>query len=133
MSVFRWTATEEVPPGFSVSDVLDIELRLVSRPRTRRARAKRNTAISGNVESILYRREVAYSVQTELIEPDSLDDLKLQCLFESCANAEQFTFDRDGTLTVPDAPVACILEGTSFSEIETGKKFYRYGLTFREV
>lgn len=133
MSVFKWTATEEIPPGFNSGELLDLELRLVSRPLTVRTRAQRNTAIGGEVESILYRREKAYTAQSGLIEPDSLEDQKVQCLFASCSNAEPFTFDRLGTLLLPDNPVLCILESTSMAEIETGKKFYRYRLTLREA
>lgn len=93
---------------------------------------RQNTSLSGSVESLLLRSEKHFSCQTQLIEPRSLDEAKVLEFLASVENAELFTFDRYGTIAVPDNPVSCLMVSNVFPEAETGKKFHRYGFVIRE-
>jgi len=50
----------------------------------------------------------------------------------SVENAELFTFDRYGSIAVPDNPVSCLMVSQTFPEAEVAKKFHRYAFVIRE-
>lgn len=93
---------------------------------------RQNTSLSGSVESILLRSEKHFSCQSQAIDPRSLDEARLLEFMASVENAELFTFDRYGSIAVPDNPVSCLMVSKSFPETEQGKKFHRYAFVIRE-
>lgn len=132
MSVFTFTALRELAPGTVLLASVTREFRLLSSRLQRKPQARRNIALSGEVESILLRSEKHYNCQTELILPGSLADAFVVEFLASVENSEAFTFDRFGTIAQPDLPVSCILVSKAFGEQEVGKKFIRYGFVIRE-
>lgn len=132
MSVFTYTATDELAPGTTPGAVTR-EFRLNSRKRSRKFVGKKSTALSGVVESIKYRAELSYSCQSALMVPESLEEARYEEMFASVENSEPFTFDRYGTIAVPDDPVQCIMVSVSFPQSEQGKKYHRYGFVIREA
>lgn len=132
MSVFTYTATQALTSGVTANDVVTRQFRLLAYPRQYSPIAKRNTSISGEVESILRRREVRYSCVTELVEPRSAEELRLLEFLESTANSEVFTFDRYGTLAVPDNEVTCIMDSKGYTTSEVNKRYNQYRFVIRE-
>ena len=132
MSVFTYTARRDLTPGTNDLDIVTREFRLTSFRKGRKPITKQNTSISGAVESILFRSEVSYNCKTGLIEPNSDIDLQVQEFLASVENAEQFTFDRYGTIAQPDRPVTCILTSKSYTQTEVGKLYHSYGFVIRE-
>jgi len=80
----------------------------------------------------LLRSEKHYACQSQAIEPRSLDEARLLEFMASVENAELFTFDRYGTIAVPDNPVSCLMVSATFPETEQAKKFHRYAFVIRE-
>lgn len=119
-------------PGTSNLELVTRDFRLLTRRLTRRAQVRQNTGLSGSVESILLRSEKHYNCQTQLIDPRSVDEARILEFLASVENGELFTFDRYGTVALPDNPVSCLMVSNVFSEAETGKKFHRYGFVIRE-
>lgn len=132
MSIFTYQIKREPAPGSTLLDSATREFRLVSRRKGRRAVNKQNTSLSGKVESLLFRSENSYSCQSELLDPESLKEAYLLEFLASVENAEGFTFDRYGTIAVPDNPVDCIMVSKAVMASEQGKKFHRYGFVIRE-
>lgn len=132
MSIFTYTATRELAPGTSPLELVTRDFRLLSKRKARKPVAKQNTALAGDVESILYRSEQSYSCRTALIEPGSIIDRQLEEFLASVENAEVFTFDRYGTNAVPDNPVQCIMVSKSFPANEIGQLFHQYSFVIRE-
>lgn len=132
MSIFTYTARQELAPGTVNLQSVTRDFRLVSKRLQRRPQTRRNTSLSGSVESLLLRREKHYNCSTELIEPRSLIEAHVLEFLASVENAETFTFDRYGTSAAADNPVSCIMVSQNFAETEVGKKFHRYGFVIRE-
>lgn len=132
MSIFTYTARRELSPGTSNLELVTRDFRLLSRRLTRRAKIRQNTSLSGSVESLLLRSEKHYACQSQAIEPRSLDEARLLEFMASVENAELFTFDRYGTIAVPDNPVSCLMVSATFPETEQAKKFHRYAFVIRE-
>jgi hypothetical protein len=133
MSVFTFTALRELAPGTVLLASVTREFRLLSTRLQRKPQARRNTSLSGEIESILLRSEKHYNCQTELIAPGSLLDEYLVEFLASVENSEVFIFDRFGTIAQPDQPVSCFLVSKATGEQEVGKKFIRYGFVIRET
>jgi hypothetical protein len=119
-------------PGTSNLELVTRDFRLLSRRLTRRAKVRQNTSLSGSVESLLLRSEKHYSCQSQAIDPRSLDEARLLEFLASVENAELFTFDRYGSIAVPDNPVSCLMVSATFPEAEQAKKFHRYAFVIRE-
>ena len=132
MSMFSYTATRELSPGTTALDVVDRDFRVVSRQRKREAKRKQNTALGGATETLLFRSEISYRLKTELIEPESQLEKQIVEFLASVEGGEQFNFDRLGTVAVPVNSVSCVMVSKSFTEIEEGKKYHRYGFVIRE-
>ncbi len=132
MSVFTYTARRELSPGTSDLESVTRAFRLITFPAQWKAQVKQNTSLSGAVESLLFRSEKHYRCQTGLIEPRSLDELRIIEFLASVENAEPFTFDRYGTVAQPDNPVTCLMVSKAFNQTEQGKKFHKYGFVIRE-
>ena len=132
MSIFTYTARRELSPGTSSLQLVTRDFRLLSRRLKRRAEVRQNTSLSGSVESILLRSEKHYSCQSQSIDPRSLDEAKILEFLASVENGELFTFDRYGSVAVPDNPVSCLMVSKVFSETELGNKFHRYAFVIRE-
>lgn len=132
MSVLIYTARRELAPGTSNLELVTREFRLLSHRQQRKPITKQNTSISGAVESILHRSEVIYNCQTEALEPNGQVDRQVQEFLASVENAELLTFDRYGSIAMPDNPVECIMTSKSYTQTETGKKYHRYGFVIRE-
>ena len=133
MSAFAYKSTRELASGSSPDEQQNRDFRLLTTRPTRRPIKKQNTALSGEVESLLYRSEKHYACQTEAITPGSnLDDYLLEFL-ASVENGEGFTFDRYGTVASPDDPVDCIMVSKTYPVTETGKKYNRYRFVIREI
>ncbi len=133
MSVFYYQAVRDLAPGSTLLDQQAREFRLVSFRQQTKAIRKQNTSISGNVESILYRRERIYNCQTELIVPRSPEEARIQEFIGSTLNGETFQFDRYGTLAEPDNIVQCYLVSTAVTAAEQGKTYHRYSFVIRET
>lgn len=133
MSVFIYTAREELAPGTVDLSLVTREFRLLTTRHSRKPIARRNTSLDGSVESLMLRREKHYSCQTQLLEPTGLPEAHVIEFFASVENAEDFTFDRYGTIAVPDKPVSCIMVSTSLGAIEKGKAFNQYAFVIREA
>ena len=133
MSAFTYTARRELAPGTSDLELVNRDFRLLSKRLTRRTQVRQNTSLSGSVESILLRSEKHYSCQSEAIDPRSLDEARLLEFMASVENGEIFTFDRYGSIAVPDNPVSCLMVSKSFPEAEQAKKFHRYAFVIRET
>ena len=132
MSLFTYTARRELSPGTSDLELVTRDFRLITRQLTRRAKVRQNTSLSGSVESLLLRSEKHYSCSVQLIIPRSLDEARIVEFLASVENAELFTFDRYGTVALPDNPVSCLMVSNVFPASEQGKKFHRYGFVIRE-
>jgi len=61
-----------------------------------------------------------------------LEEAKIREFLASVENGELFTFDRYGSIAVPDNPVSCLMVSKAFSEAELSKKFHRYAFVIRE-
>lgn len=133
MSVFTYTATEELAPGTTLLELVTRDFRLTTRSRQRKPIGRRNTSLSGNVESLKFRTEKHYRLTTALLEPQTLTEDYVKEFLASVENSELFVFDRYGTIAEPDEPVSCIMVSTSFSEVEVNKVFHRYGFVIREA
>lgn len=132
MSVFGYTATSELSPGTTEGAGVTRDFRIVSFPKKITSRRKQNTSLGGAVESLLFRQEILYACQTEKIEPRSIIESQVFEFFASVQNGEVFTFDRYGSIALPDNPVNCILVSSTMSGAEVGKKFNQFGFTIRE-
>lgn len=132
MSIFTYTATRELAPGTTQDQSVTRDFRLVSKRKGRKPVAKQNTALAGTVESVLYRSEQSYNCKTGLIEPGSIVERHIEEFLASVENAEDFTFDRFGTIAQPDNPVSCIMVSKSFPANEIGKLFHQYSFVIRE-
>lgn len=132
MSVFTYTATRRLAPGSVVDVSVTRQFRLITRTRSEKAVTQRNTALGGSIESLFFRAELSFNCQTELIEPLSQLEKQIVEFLASVQNGEVFTFDRLGTIAVPDNPLTCIITSSTFAEIERGKVFHVYGFSLRE-
>jgi hypothetical protein len=132
VSIFTYTARRELSPGTSNLELVTRDFRLLSRRLTRRAQVRQNTSLSGSVESLLLRSEKLYTCQSQAVEPRSLDEARILEFLASVENGELFTFDRYGTIAVPDNLVSCLMVSKSFAETEQAKKFHRYAFVIRE-
>ncbi len=132
MSLFTYVARRALSPGTVNLQNVTRDFRLLAFPLARRPQARQTTSLSGSVESILLRSETHYSCQTELIEPRTVADAQVLEFFASVENAEIFTFDRYGTIAVPDNPVSCLMVSKTLPTTESAKKFHRYRFVIRE-
>ncbi len=132
MSVFSYTPTRRLAPGTVIDVALTRQFRLLSFPLADKAFTQRNTAIGGATESLFFRSELSYRCLTELIDPLSQLENHIIEFLASVQKGEVFTFDRRGTIAVPDNPVTCIITSKAFAEVERGKVFHQYGFTLRE-
>lgn len=132
MSIFTYTARRELAPGTSDLQSVTRDFRLLSFPLNRRTQVRQNTSLSGSVESILLRSEKHFSCQSESIDPRSLIEAQMLEFLASVENGEIFTFDRYGTIAVPDNPVSCLMVSKTFPEAEQAKKFHKYRFVIRE-
>ena len=132
MSIVTYTARRELAPGTTDLELVTRDFRFTSFPLSRNAKTRRNVSLSGSVESLLFRTEKHYRIQSELIEPQSLIESHLIEFLASVENAEPFDFDRYGSVAQPDNVVTCIMVSQSFAQAEQGKKFHKYGFVIRE-
>ncbi len=132
MSIFSYTPTKRLAPGTVIDVALTRQFRLLSFPLTEKAFTQRNTALGGAIESLFFRSELSFSCLTALIEPQSQLENHIIEFLASVQNGEVFTFDRRGTIAVPDNPLTCIITSKSFAEVERGKVFHQYRFTLRE-
>ncbi len=133
MSIFTYTATRELSPGTADQQIVTRDFRLLTFPLNRKPVAKRNTSLSGAVESLLFRSEQSFRCQTALLEPRSLVESRVVEFLASVENSETFTFDRYGSIAQPDNPVSAIMVSTSYPQTETGKAFHQYRFVIREA
>jgi hypothetical protein len=133
MSTFTYTARRELTPDTDLLDIVTRQFRLLTNRRSRKPIAKKNTSLSGAVESLLMRSEVRYNCQSELLEAEGLIQAQLFEFLASVENAEAFTFDRRGTIAQPDNPVECVMDSVNFAESERGFKFTQLGFVIRET
>lgn len=132
MSVFSYTATKLLSPGTVQGAGVVRDFRIVSFPQKVASKRKQNTSLGGAVESLLFRQEIIYACRTGLVEPRTLLEQQILEFFASVQNGEIFTFDRYGSIALPENPVNCILVSNAMSGAEVGKKFHQYGFTIRE-
>lgn len=132
MSIITYTARRELAPGTTELQLVTRNFRFTSHPLMRRAKTRRNISLSGAVESLLFRSEKHYRLQSGLIEPRSLVESHILEFMASVENAEPFDFDRYGTVAQPDNVVSCIMVSQSFAQAEKGQKFHKYGFVIRE-
>ena len=133
MSTFTYQASRELAPGTILLDIVTRQFRLLTNRRSRKPIARKNTSLSGAVESLLLRSEIRYNCQTELLEAEGLIQAQIFEFLSSVENAETFTFDRRGTIAQPDKPVECIMDSINFAESERGFKFTQVGFVIRET
>jgi len=115
MSAFIYTAKRNIAGGHVVSDVYSIDIVLADIQESNKIHRKDHRSISGKQESYLKRIEKFIAVKTIAIsESDALAGYLYE-MMDSVAGGELFSFDRWGSVAVPDNLTSVTLEGSSFS------------------
>ena len=132
MSIFTYTATDDLASGTTLDTVVTRDFRLLSSARQRVPVTKRQTALGGAVESLKLRTEVHYRCMTEMLTPGETADGHHREFLASVENGETFDFDKDGTVAVPDNVIECRIVKGGYSTGEVSKKFHQYRFVIRE-
>ncbi|MFA0813364.1 hypothetical protein [Microbulbifer epialgicus] len=124
MPNIKYTATRELVDGSTGS----ISFSVTRCTRVPKSTGKEHTALSGNTESVLYRRDIEWQISTS---PFFENQLQLWREFEaSCANGETFELDTSDIPGGRDTTV-CRLKRNGFREMRQGA--FEFYVTFTAI
>ncbi len=106
----------------------DIEFSARQLERSVRVDRKVQTALGGQRETLLNRRDVFWDIGTRIIDESELAQWRE--FLASVEGGETFTLDPYGTIASPDNPVACVLDRPDYSERRVSS-VKRYTIAFR--
>lgn len=92
----------------------DIEFGARVATRSTRIYSKPHRSIGGQLETLLHRHEVQWQITTSNLTDTELEQFR-EFLY-SVEGGESFTFDRDGTIAVPDNAITCTLASRDWRE-----------------
>ncbi|WP_444946450.1 hypothetical protein ACJJIP_06505 [Microbulbifer sp. VTAC004] len=124
MPSISYTPTRELVDGSSGS----LSFTATRCNRTPKSTGKEHTALSGNTESVLYRRDIEWQIS---VSPFFENQLQLWREFEaSCANGEAFELD---TSDIPGGreTAVCRLKRNGFREMRQGA--FEFYVTFTAI
>ncbi len=84
--------------------------------RERKVTKFTNVALDGNAETLTQRRQEYFNITTSAMDTGSTDYPQMIEFLDSCESGETFTFDRVGTVAVPDDELVAYLDGSGYVE-----------------
>jgi len=75
-----------------------------------------STSLGGNIETLSNRRENFYNILSQVLDSNGTDYPQFIEFLDSCESGESFTFDRVGTIAIPDNAITVYLDGNGYTE-----------------
>lgn len=132
MSAFSYYAKRNLAAGHVVDTLYSIDVRLADIQEARKVERKDHRSISGKQESVFRRIEKTIKVKTVPIPESSELNAYIEEMIDSVAGGEVLTFDRWGSVAVPDQAVSVTLDISGISDTRIkGIRHRQYGFKLR--
>jgi len=100
--------------GYNQSYSIDVSF--TNDDRERLVTKFKNVALDGNIETLTQRREEFFNITSAVLDTALSDYPQFIEFLDSCESGEVFTFDRVGSIAIPDNAVSAFLSGSGYTE-----------------
>ena len=100
--------------GYGATYAMDVSSQVDD--RSREVTKNMSVALDGTTETVTHRRQNFYNITSGYLDTTSTDYPQYVEFLESCESGEGFSFDRDGSVAVPDTLIPAYLEGNGYTE-----------------